>query len=342
VSDSCLVTGAGGFIGYQLANALAAEGRRVVGVDLHYPDPRGALGPPRFSPLIADIRDAAVMRQALHGVAVVFHLASSHLRVSLPDSEYWDVNVHCLLPLLRLAREAGVSRFVHTSSVAVYGDVGATPANEETPPRPQSIYGETKLAGEKVVIDFGQHQPFEVVVLRPSWVYGPGCARTAKICKALRARRFVMVGAGGNLRHPLYIDDMIEAFRLASTRSGISGATLVIAGERAVTTRELIASFCEAFDLPRPSVRIPYAAAVAMAVVAESVCRVVNVEPPISRRTLEFFDTSNAFDIARAHEKLGFAPRYSLQAGLNASRHWLESGLVPQGTAKRTHGRHSA
>ena len=140
----------------------------------------------------------------------------------------------------------------------------------------------------------------------------------------------------------LVTDDMIEAFRLASTRSGISGATLVIAGERAVTTRELIASFCEAFDLPRPSVRIPYAAAVAMAVVAESVCRVVNVEPPISRRTLEFFDTSNAFDIARAHEKLGFAPRYSLQAGLNASRHWLESGLVPQGTAKRTHGRHSA
>ena len=214
---------------------------------------RGCLVPPRFSPVVVDFRNADAMKHALDGVTLVFHLASAHLQVSLPESEYWDVNVHSLPALLQLALDAGVSRFVHSSSVAIYGDLGFTPANEQTPPHPQSIYGETKLAGERAVLDFGRRQGLEVVVLRPSWVYGPGCARTARIIRALKTRRFFMVGSGDNLRHPLYIADMIDAFRLAAvTKRGV-GEILLVAGERAVTTRELIESVCAVFDLPRSS-----------------------------------------------------------------------------------------
>jgi UDP-glucose 4-epimerase len=82
----CVVTGAGGFIGYHLANALAREGRRVVGIDLHFPDPAGPLGPPGFAALVGDFRDAGVMQEALGGAVVLFHLAGAHLQVSLPDS----------------------------------------------------------------------------------------------------------------------------------------------------------------------------------------------------------------------------------------------------------------
>ena len=333
--DACLVTGAGGFIGYQLANALASEGRRVVGVDLRYPDPQGVLGAPRFSPLVADFRNTDAMKHALDGVTVVFHLASAHLRVSLPESEYWDVNVHSLPMLLKLAFDAGVSRFVHTSSVAMYGDLGSTPANEQTPPHPQSIYGETKLAGEQAVLDFCRRKQLDVVVLRPSWVYGPGCARTAKIIRALRARRFFLVGSGDNLRHPLYIDDMIDAFRRAAATNDGVGEILLVAGERAVTTRELIESFCAVFELPRPVVRLPYSAARALAHCAEAISSFMDREPPVSRRTLEFFDTSNSFDTSRARMALGFVPQYSLLAGLTATRRWIETrtALNPQTAA---------
>jgi nucleoside-diphosphate-sugar epimerase len=342
ISDQCVVTGAGGFIGYQLANALADEGRRVTGVDLQYPNPHGVLGPPRFSPLVADFRNLVAMTTALAGAEVLFHLASAHLQISLPDSEYWDVNFHSLPPLLQLASAAGVRRIVHTSSVAVYGNVGSTPADEQTPARPQSIYGETKLAGEQLVLEFGHRHGLDVIVLRPSWVYGPGCSRTRRICKALRARRFVMVGAGRNLRHPLYIADMIEAFRLAATASDISGELLVVAGDRAVTTRELIKSFCEAFDLPRPFIRVPYAAGVVMAHGTEFLCRVIGREPPVSRRSLEFFDTSNAFDISRARAVLGFVPQYSLSTGLRATRRCLETGPTPREPSERTYEPRSA
>jgi nucleoside-diphosphate-sugar epimerase len=324
-AGTCVVTGAGGFIGYQLANALVRDGWRVVGVDRQFPGASHLIGPPRFSPVVADFRNQDTMRTALSGASVLFHLASAHLQVRLPESDYWDVNVYSLPRLLHLAREAGVSRCVHTSSVAVYGDVQSTPASEETLPRPQSVYGETELAGERAVLDFSRQHGFEVVVLRPAWVYGPGCPRTAKLCGALRTRRFLMIGTGRNLRHPVYIDDVIEAFRLAATRRRAAGEVLIIAGDRAVPTRELIDAWCAAFGFPHPSVRVPYAVGAALAAGADSVGRLTGRELPFSRRTLEFFNTNNAFDISRARAILGFAPRYPLMKGLAALRERTET-----------------
>jgi dihydroflavonol-4-reductase len=319
----CVVTGAGGFIGYHLANALAADGREVRGIDLHFPDPRRGLGPARFTPIIGDFRDAGVMRTTLEGARTIFHLASAHLQISLRPSEYWDVNVHSVPKLMDAARQSGVSRFVHTSSVGVFGDTGPTPASEGTPPQPQSIYGETKLAGELAALEFGRTHALDVVVLRPAWVYGPGCPRTAKLCRALRTRRFVMIGPGSNLRHPVYIDDMIEAFRLAAAHPEVTGQTFIIAGERPLTARELVDVFCTSLGFPRPAVRVPYTAAAALAVGVESLCGWIGREPPFSRRTLEFFTANNAFDISRARTRLGFAPRYALPDGLAAIRDWV-------------------
>jgi nucleoside-diphosphate-sugar epimerase len=323
---TAVVTGAGGFIGYQLANALAADGDRVVGVDLHFPDPRGVLGRSQFSPVVGDFRNIALMQEALSGAAILFHLAGVHLQVSVPEPVYWDVNVHSLGPLLQVAREAGVSRYVHVSSVGVYGNVGSTAADEATVPHPQSIYGETKLAGERAVLEFGRQHGFDVVVLRPAWVYGAGCPRTEKLYRALRQRRFLMIGQGRNLRHPLYIDDMIEAARLSAAKSGIAGELFVVAGERAVTTRELVEAFCAAFGTPRPAVRVPYAFATVMAAATESLCGLLGCEPPLSRRTLEFCATNNSFDISRASAVLGFTPQYSLAAGLSATRARMGQG----------------
>jgi dihydroflavonol-4-reductase len=329
MKQTVVVTGAGGFIGYQLANALAGDGERVIGVDLHFPDAQGVLGAPRFSPVVGDFRDSGVMKQALAGASVLFHVAGAHLQVSAPESVYWDLNVHSLPALLQLARDAGVSRCVHTSSVAVYGDIGQRAADEATPPCPQSIYGETKLAGEKTVLEFGARTGFDVVVLRPAWVYGPGCPRTAKLYRALRERRFVMVGGGRNFRHPIYIDDMIEAFRLAAISPAAVGQIVVVAGQRAVTTRELVEAFCTAFELPSPSLQIPYGIGAFMAVCAEGLCRLVGREPPMSRRTLEFFSTNNVFDTARARAVLGFVPRFALAAGLAATRERLNGQALP-------------
>ncbi|MFP4145902.1 MAG: NAD-dependent epimerase/dehydratase family protein [Phycisphaeraceae bacterium] len=319
-----VVTGAGGFIGYNLANHLAQQGHEVVGLDRHFPANGDAVAPRRFEAVEGDFRDPGVTRSAMRGAKAVFHLAAAHLQKGTSDAVYWDVNVHKLPLLLNLAADAGVQRFVHFSSVGIYGQLERVPADEHTPARPQSIYGRTKLAGEQMLRRHASRIGLPTVVLRPGWVYGPGCPRTLKLSRMLAKRRFVMIGSGRNLRHPLYIGDMLQACELAMTRAEACGETLIIADDRPVTSLELIDTLCRQLDLPGPRVRLPYVAGRAMAVAAESTFAVLRREPPVSRRTLEFFDTDNAFDISRARRVLGFAPAWSLAQGLRATRAWIE------------------
>lgn len=321
-AEAVVVTGAGGFIGHHLAAALARSGHRVSGVDRRFETGEDL----PFRAVRADFRDERTMAEVLAGATVLFHLAAAHLQVSLPEAEYWDINVHGLRPLVRLARAAGVSRVVHVSSVGVYGDVGPVPATEATPARPLSLYGRTKLEGERTILEAGRAEGVDVVVVRPAWVYGPGCPRTARLCRALSRRRFLMIGRGTNLRHPIYINDMVDALRLAATVPGARGEVLIAAGDRAVTTRELVETICDVFAFPAPALRVPYALGAAAAALIEAVSHTVGVEPPVSRRTLEFFGTDNAFDTSRARAILGFVPRFDLRAGLIDLRNRMPGG----------------
>jgi nucleoside-diphosphate-sugar epimerase len=319
-----VVTGAGGFIGHNLAHYLHDRGYVVSGVDIHAPQFPVYKNPDdRFRFISGDFRDPVMMQNLCRDADAIIHLASAHLQTSLDDSEYWAVNVHSLQPFMKLAQESGVKRFIHVSSVGTYGNLAEWPADEDSETRPQSIYGETKLAGEKQVAEFGSKYDFDIVILRPAWVYGKGCPRTLKLYRALKKRQFVMIGNGENMRHPIYIDDAAEAMRLAMEEDNAVGKLILLGGESAVTTNELIDSFCDILNLPAPVVRIPYWAGRIIAATLQAGFGLIRKEPPISRRTLEFFDTNNSFDITRSKEILKFAPSFSLRDGLADSRDWL-------------------
>lgn len=325
--NKILVTGAGGFIGYHLANYLSDGGHSVVGVDINYREQAVDGKPPRFTAMSGDFRDRSMMERALEKVDVVFHLASAHLQISLDESEYWDINVHSLRPLLELVQKSGVKRFIHVSSVGVYGNLKSWPANEENECIPQSIYGETKIAGEAEVKKFSYETGFPAVVIRPAWVYGPGCPRTLKIYSTLKKRRFIMIGKGKNLRHPVYIKDMMEAFRLAMEKDKAIGQIFIIGGEKAITTNELVNAFSSTLNIAGPVIRIPYGLGKVIAIIAEKVFGIIKKEPPISTRSLEFFNTNNAFDIRKAKEMLDFQPKFTFKDGLKDCLQWLEQNL---------------
>lgn len=316
-----LVTGAGGFIGAALSNRLAASGHTVRGIDVRYLDTND---PPSFEFHNCDFRDHDRLDELLDGVETVLHLASAHLGVGDSDDTYRDINVRSLPAFLEALVRAGVRRLTHFSSVAVYGNVTEWPVDETAPCRPQSIYGETKLAGEAAVTDFSHRTGFPVTILRPAWVYGSTCPRTQKLYRSLRKGRFVMVGRGGNLRHPLYIEDMIAAVMLTLTRTPTAPDVFNVGDEQPLTTSDLIDTMCTVLELKKPRVRIPYVLGVAAATALELGFGAVRAEPPVSRRTLEFFGTSNAFDISKARSVLGFAPSFSFEAGLSHCRPGLE------------------
>lgn len=313
--ENILVTGAGGFIGFHLSNFLADHGYQVTGIDIHFPPPKNG-NQYKFNAVEGDFRNKELLEKSIKGKDVIFHLASAHLQISLKESEYWDINVHGLKDLLETAKRNGVQKFVHTSSVGVYGNLKTWPADENTICTPQSIYGVTKLEGEKVVKKFYEETGFPVTIIRPAWVYGEGCPRTLKIYKTIRNRKFLMIGKGENLRHPIYITDMIDAFILAIKNDQAIGKTFLIAGNSAINTKELVNGFCKVFNLPYPSIQIPYSLGRAIAIISEKVFSLIKKEPPISTRSLEFFDTNNAFKIDHAKKILSFSPKFSFEAGL--------------------------
>jgi nucleoside-diphosphate-sugar epimerase len=320
-----LVTGAGGFIGYNLCHLLGQEGKQIVGIDHKYPsdDYNGNIAGINLH--VGDFRDLDLMQKLLIKVDLVIHLASAHLQISLDHDQYWNINVHSLQPFLELCHSKGVKRFIHISSVGAYGNLANIPADENTPCRPQSIYGETKLAGEKVVLNFHEKTGFPIVVIRPAWVYGPYCPRTIKLYRTLRNKKFLMVGKGENLRHPVYVLDFFQALKLAMQGEKALGEILLIAGDRAITTKELINSYAAVMGFPVPKIGIPYWSGLLLAKLVETLFGLISKEPPFSRRTLEFFDTDNAFNIDKARQILGYKPKFSFEAGLADCRGWLEA-----------------
>jgi nucleoside-diphosphate-sugar epimerase len=320
-----LITGTGGFIGNHLSNFLAEKGYDVVGVDIRYSEGAFREQHQNFIPVAGDFRNWEQMKECLAGVDLVIHLAAAHLRINLDPKAYWDINVHSLRPFLELCKENGVQRFVHVSSVGIYGNLEKLPADEQTPCNPQSIYGETKLAGEIEVMKFSKETGFPVVILRPAWVYGPFCPRTLKLYKALRKKRFIWIGNGENFRHPLYISDMLSAFMLAMESQSAPGETFIIGGNGAINTKEMVETFCSVFGFPEPKTKLPLSLGRMIASGSELFFNLAGKEPPFSNRSLEFFCTNNSFNISKAKNQLGFAPRHSFKDGLKETKAWLES-----------------
>jgi nucleoside-diphosphate-sugar epimerase len=258
---------------------------------------------------------------------VVFHLASAHLKINMDESEYWDINVHSIPQLLEQSYSHGVKKFVHVSSAGVYGNLKTWPADEETACHPQSIYGHTKLAGEKRVCEFFEKTGFPITIIRPTWVYGPTCPRTRKLYKTLHNQTFMMIGTGNNVRHPVYILDLLESFRLVMDSEKGTGEILIIGGEQVLTTREIVKTFCKAFKLKEPFISLPISFGKLIATVVEKTFSFMNQEPPLSRRSLEFYETNNAFDISKAKQAIGYKPKLSFEEGLNDCREDLAEKL---------------
>jgi len=319
--DRVLVTGAGGFIGSNLVDDQLAKGRKVTALDLHLDRIAHHADNPRCKLVTGDIRDVDLLQQTIPGHDVVFHLASAHLEVGAPDSLFQDVNVDAVRNVMDIARQGGVGRFVHCSSVGVYGPLRSLPADENTDCAPDIPYEITKLAGEQVVRDCSGD--LDYVIIRPSWVYGPRCPRTLKLFKAIRSGKFLKVGSKKTFRHPVYITDMLQGFELAATSAEGVGQTLIIGAAEPVSLDDLIRGVAQAQGIDFKPVTVPMFVMWPACFLAEKVFGLLGKEPPFSRRSLKFFTESSAFDISRARRVLGYDPRVSITEGLRLTNEYF-------------------
>lgn len=318
-----LITGGGGFIGSHLVDNQLQKGHRVRTVDRHVERLAHVVRHPHLEIVDDDMTRAGVMARLVEGIDCIYHLASAHLEVSIPDTRYWEVNVEATVNLLRLAHAAGVRRVVHCSSVGVFGDIAHPPADEMTACHPTNIYEQTKLAGEQAALQCTREMGLSVIVARPAWVYGPRCPRTRKLLRNLKKGRFVMVGDGQALRHPIYIDDAVAGLEACAMANGAVGQVYILAGATAVAVGTLVRTAAEVVGVHPPSIHLPLGLAKIVGWAMQLAFKPLGREPPFSRRSVDFFLKHNAYVTRKAQRDLGFRAQTDLRDGLIKTWQWL-------------------
>ena len=322
------MTGATGFVGQALTRRLIETGEEVR-VLARRPEKVARSGLRVQEVHQGDITDPGAIDRAVADADLVYAIAGTFREPGLSDERYREVNVGAVRILLEAARRQGVRRVVHCSTVGIHGSITGTPANEDTPIRPDGIYEITKSEGDRLALDFA-NDGLDVVVVRPAPVYGPGDTRLVKLFKLAGRDRVVLLGTGKPHYHMIYIDDLVEAFRLAGTTDGIAGEAFIVAGAERPTLEELVRRIGRITGHPRQRiVKLPAGPMLGLGTLFERVCRPLGIDPPIYRRRIEFFVNNRSYDTAKATARLGFTPKISLDDGLARTASWYrEQGLI--------------
>jgi nucleoside-diphosphate-sugar epimerase len=325
---NALVTGANGFTASYVCRQLLEKGYKVRGLVRKNADMKlidGASIELCYADLALDTDFSSVM----DGIDVVYHIAAAYRTENVPRKYFWDVNVEGTKKMLEAAKKAGVKKFVHSSTVGVQGDIENPPATEEYRYGPGDYYQESKVDGEKLVLEFHKKEKFPIAVVRPVGIYGPGDTRFLKLFKHIYNGKFRMIGDGKVLYHMTYVEDLAHGFILAGEKEESVGEIFTIGGEGYLTLGELVDKIASILNKQIPKLKIPVWPVWFGGLLCEIACKPFGLSPPIYRRRVDFFVKDRAFDISKAKRLLGYSPKVPLDEGLKLTADWyLKNGLL--------------
>ena len=264
-----LVTGADGFIGSHLVEALVAAGANVTALSLYTgSDTHGWLDTldddvrEAIKLVRGDVRDSAFTRRLVEGQEIVFHLAAL---IAIPYSyaaaqSYVDVNVTGTLNVLEGARAHGVRRIVHTSTSEVYGTAQFTPINEGHPVVAQSPYAASKAGADMMATAYAKSFDSPIIILRPFNTYGPRQSERAVISSTIRqaldpACTSIHLGDISTKRDFTFVRDTARAFLAAGSVENLSyGEPYNCGTGRTVTISETVDAIRAAVGTNKPVV----------------------------------------------------------------------------------------
>lgn len=299
-----LVTGGAGFIGSNLVRQLVEDENDVTVIDNLLSGYRSNLVPfPQIRFIEGDIRDEALVTEAITGVEVVFHLAASvgnkrSIDYPLIDA---DINVMGTLNVLESARRTGVRKIVASSSAGIFGELKTLPIKEDHPIDPDTPYGSTKLCMEKECLAYAKLYEMDAVCLRYFNVYGPnqrfdayGNAIPIFAFQMLRGEQLTIFGDGEQTRDFINVRDVVQANIKAAMANDLSGAFNIGSNSR-ITINRLV-------DLLRA---------------------VSGIEPQIVYGPPRSGDVRHSLaDITAARDAFGFEPSVSMEEGLKEYMSW--------------------
>lgn len=329
-ADQIVITGAGGWLGRNLVEAVAHE-RGLVRVLVQTDDEAAvlALVSRSVQPVVGDVRHPAVLDELFAGLApgaTVVH-AAAVIHPQRAVRELFDVNVGGTSLVLDRARRTGMGRLVHVSSNSPFG-VNPHPQHrfdETSPYAPYLGYGASKQEAEELVRTAASRGDVDAVIVRPPWFYGPHQpARQTQWLRTVRRGRFPLVGDGTNRRSLVFTGNLVHGILRAEVAAP-TGAVYWIADAESHSMVEVLATVrqafvAEGFEVSGGQPRLPRLAGV----VAEGLDRALQRVGRYSQalHVLGELKESIVCDISLAREEIGYEPTTDLLEGMRASIRW--------------------
>jgi UDP-glucose 4-epimerase len=329
-----LITGATGFLGRGVVRETL-----IAGLPMRTTGRRECSDPSLPNYRRCDLADGPPL-DLLAGVGTVIHTAglAHQFHPGSDEAErFHRANVTATERLARAAAAAGVRRFMHVSSVSVYGP-GRGCRDESAPTRPQGHYAQSKLTAERRLTDILHGSGTELVVLRPGTLYGEGDpGNVLRLIRAVDRGRFLPVGRGRNMKSLIHRDDAARACLLAATRplpAGSCSAPVYNVTAETHCMAEIVTEIHRALGRKPPRLFVPGPLVTAPLRVAAAI-------PGLRGRAAGWLGTArkwladDAYDGRRFVAEFGFRPFVPLGEGLTREAAWYRSQHPAPTTARR-------
>lgn len=335
-----LVTGATGFVGHHLIEALRARGYGVRVLALPTEDTT-SLERTHVSIYRGDVRLPETLVEPMRGADTVYHLAAIH-GLWRPKQDYYAVNVAGTENVCQAALAVGVRRLIHVSSWSVYGMALGQAVNEDFPLKPiPDPYALTKAEADKLVQRYIVQNHLPAVIVRPGTMFGPGDeVNFGRMADRLRAGKAVIIGSGRNALPFVYVTDVVDGMLLTADQEQAIGGVYNLSTDQPLTQEELWRAIAQEIGANPPGLHVPYHALHALAFFAERwLTSGPGRQPLITRLGVKLFGSDNRHSIEKARRELGYTPRVRPREGIRLAAEWYLQHLTSiatdhQGAAK--------
>ena len=334
------LTGGTGFLGSYIADAAADAGHAVRALARPTSDTRflESVGAEIVS---GDLADPASLRAGAEGCDVVIHAAAKVMDWG-PWPSYYEETVTASRRVYDAAVAAGVPRGVHVSSVAVYGkeSVLRGAVDESMGPVPENrlpqwyYYGRAKSLAESLAMEYHQNQTLQMSVVRPAWIYGPrDRASLPRVLTMLEQGRVQCIGDGSNILSLTYAANVADAILLAATKDEALGEAYNVSNDGNITQRRYMDALADMLGVPHVQKSIPYKAALAAAMLLETVHRGLRLKrrPFVTRQGVQLIALPSTFSTDKIRDRLGWTPRVDFATALERIAEWWAA----EGPARR-------
>lgn len=322
------VTGATGFIGQNLVAKLISDKWQVTVLSTDHKEAQKIFKGKKLKIIHGDLTKPLTFKNKINA-DVIFNLAGALPHHHAKDEVYEKVNIDGVKNLLLAVKDKHISRFVHVSTVGIYGTQNKI-IQENSKLKLETIYAKSKYEGEKIVKEFYSKHKVPVVIIKPTIAYGPRDIRPGfkDLFKLINKKQFLLVGNGENHFHTIYVENLIDALLKAAIAKKAIGEDFIIGDDPCPKMKDIVSTISKVEEKHLSQFYLPLSLAKIIGFVGD-LLKLLGLPAPLFTTRVKFITDERKYSTVKAEKVLKWKPKVNLEKGITKTYQWyLENKII--------------